>query len=114
MPAITAQISITPIANGFIVADASADIWGGSGWNVPDSKFYASLDDMASDMPAFAKDAVERAIERDRTMREQVAAEQAQMADPSMNAQRQHALYATPGSIAGDAVRARSGRRIIG
>lgn len=72
-----ATISITPIANGFVVADATGDPYGRSEWRVAESVFYATLDDLVSAMPDFVRAAVESASERDKQFRERLAQEEA-------------------------------------
>lgn len=90
---ISATISITKIGNGYIVADAANDLYGGSEWRFAESVFHPTLDDLAAAMPAFVKAAVEGAAARDKEMRE-LAEQAATMAlprarDVSNQAQRQ-------------------------
>ena len=75
----TANIMIVPISNGYVVSDASGDPYGGSEWNLPGATHYATLDDLAADMPRFVTAAVEGAVERARKLAEQLAAEEQEM-----------------------------------
>lgn len=75
---INAQISISPISNGYVVADATSGMYGDLEWRVDGSVFYPTLDALAADMGRFVSEAIKAAEARDQEQRERMAAEEAE------------------------------------